>query len=141
MPCPIEDDDRDVMRVDVLEARQIRLVDQSGKERASLSSWASDKDNPGGVVLQLHGENGLPRVELQVDGGGCSVRLNTKEDAQGITLSINDGVGTGIGINNHNNYPCIRIGISHPDSNDPRGNHPEVTMYEGDEQRTWMIDS
>lgn len=133
--------DDDVLRVNALEAREIRLVDESGRERASLTCSGGTSGQEGYVVVQLNDGNGLPRIELQVDDQGCSIRLNTPDDARGVSLQVADGIGTGIGVNDQKGDPRIRIGISHPESADPRGCHPEVTMIDDGIQRSWTVDS
>jgi hypothetical protein len=127
------------LSVNTLEAREIRLVDSKGSTRATMGC-SDQKSGRGWTVFQMLDDDGLPRIELQVSNEGCSIRLNTLGDAQGITVSVSDTAGNGLSINGHDGSPAIRMGISHPESNDPRGNHPELTMYDDTKQKTWSVE-
>lgn len=127
------------LSVNTLEAREIRLVDSKGNARATMGC-SDQKSGKGWTVFQLFDDEGLPRIELQVSNEGCSIRLNTLGDAQGVTVSVSDKIGNGLSINGHDGRPAIRMGISHPESSDPRGNHPEITMYDENNQKTWSVE-
>ena len=128
------------LRVGTLIANEILLVDKSGRERAALLCSDGQGDDPGHTVLQLFGLNGTPRIELQVDVEGCCIRLNTPDDAHGIAIAFSDNRGTGISVNDHEGKPAISLEVSHPGSDDPRGNHPEIKLTDGKRQRSLTLD-
>ena len=132
------DQSQDDLSVNVLEARELRLVDENVSVRASLGC-SGQKNGSGWTVFQMFDNDGMPRIELQVCDDGCSIRLNTVGDSQVITISVADTRGNGLSINAHDGTPAIRMGISHPESNDPRGNHPELVMYDEKEQKAWSV--
>ena len=82
------------------------------------------------TVFQMFDDSGTPRIELQVSDEGCVVRLNTPKDAQGVSLASSNRRGNGLSINRDDNTPAIRIGVSHPESGDPRGEHAELIVYD-----------
>ncbi|MFM7922646.1 MAG: hypothetical protein ACKPJJ_20695, partial [Planctomycetaceae bacterium] len=82
--------------------------------------------------------NGRPRLELQVDPNGSpSIRLSTPNDGAGISMAVSDGNGNGLSIGDFLGKPCIMMGIPHPDSNDPRGPHPDITVLDELSHRGW----
>lgn len=136
-----DDLDRKALRVGTLTANEFFLVDKSGNERVALLCSEGDSDeDPGHALIQLLDPNRIPRIELQVDIEGCCVRLNTPDDANGVTIGFAEDRGTGISISDREGKRAITIGISHPASGDPRGNHPEITLTDGDNHRSLTID-
>ena len=124
--------------IDVIETQAIVLVDEYGTERATFSCSGGDGGKGGFTVVQINDDNGRPRIELQVDeNGNPCIRLLTPNDGSGVSMAVNDGVGNGLSIGDFEGKPCIMIGIPHPDSDDPRGPHPDITLIDGLSRRGW----
>lgn len=124
----------------MLEARSIVLVDQYGTERVSLACSAGDGRAGGFTVIHVNDDKGRPSLTLQVDSfGNPSICLFTRGNAPGISLSVNNGHGNGIGIADSLGKPCIELGIPGPESNDPRGRQPDITVIDEQGRRFWSV--
>ena len=125
------------LSVDTLEVRELQLVNSKGKLRATMV--CSEIDSGGELtVFQMFDASGTPRVELQVSDEGCVVRLNTLGDSQGVSIAASNSRGNGLSINRDDNRPAIVMGVSHPDSGDPRGEFAEVVVHDSDgNQKHW----
>lgn len=124
--------------IDVVETQAIVLVDKYGTQRATVSCYAGDGGKGSCTVIQINDDNGRPRLELQVDPhGNPSIRLSNPNDGAGISMAVSDGNGNGLSIGDFEGKPCIMMGIPHPDSNDPRGPHPDITVLDELSHRGW----
>lgn len=125
------------LSIDVIEARAIVLVDEYGIERANLFCTGGDAGKGGMTVVQINDDNGRPRLELQVDpSGNPAIRLATPNDGSGVSLAVNE-VGNGMSIGDFEGKTCIMLGVPHPDSDDPRGPHPDIHVFDEDTGRQW----
>jgi hypothetical protein len=126
------------LSVDVIETQAIVLVDEYGTQRATVSCSGGDGGKGGFTVIQINDDRGRPRLELQVDSSGNpSIRLSTPNDGCGVSMAVSDGHGNGLSVGDSDGKPCIMIGVPHPDSNDPRGPHPEITLIDELARRGW----
>ena len=127
------------LSVNTLEVRELRLVNSKGELRATMACSASGTGDEL-TVFQMFDEAGTPRIELQVSEEGCVVRLNTLGDSQGVSIGASNNRGNGLSINRDDNRPAITMGVSHPDSGDPRGEYAELTIHDDDgNQKSWPI--
>ena len=125
------------LSVNTLEVRELRLINSKGELRATMAC-SGNASGDELTVFQMFDNSGTPRVELQVSGEGCVVRLNTLNDSQGVSIAASNSRGNGLSINRNDNSPAISIGVSHPDSGDPRGEHAEFVVHDGDgNQQAW----
>ena len=77
-------------------------------------------------------------MEVQVDPkGNPSICLSTPNGGSGVFMAVVDGNGNGLSIGDFEGKPCIMMGVPHPDSNDPRGPHPDITMIDELAHRGW----
>lgn len=132
-------DDRQPQRlaVDVLEAKEIVLVDMQGRERASLACSGGENSH---AVIHLYDEEGRPRITLQVnDRGNPSICLFNQQNSPCVSMSVNDRRGNGLTICDSEGKPCIMAGIPGPDSDDPRGPAPEITVVDELGHRMWTV--
>lgn len=126
------------LNIDVLETRSIVLVDEFGKQRARLSCDGGDGGVGGFTHIQINDDRGQPRIELQVDtAGNASIRLATSNDGSGVSMAVNEGSGNGLSIGDHEGKPQITLAIPHPDSGDPRGAQPDITVIDNQSRRGW----
>ena len=124
------------LSVDELEVRKITLVDEYGNCRATLNCWGGDGCVGGYASISLNDDAGQPRIELEVhDCGSPFIRLNMPNSNPGVSLAANDGLGNGMAVYDFEGKPLIQIGISHPDSNDPRGS--EISVLNPQVRRGW----
>lgn len=97
-----------VLRVSRVETRQIDLVDESGKTRATLD--CSSAENRGYVVMHLYGDSKSPRLSLQVtDKEGASISL-WNQTSPCVTLGVLTS-GNGISIKDGDGKPMIDVGV------------------------------
>jgi hypothetical protein len=124
--------------VDVVETREIVLVDEFGTPRATVFCSGGNGGKGGFTVIQINDDNGRPRIELQVDehGNPC-IRLNTPNDGCGVSMAVNDERGNGLSVGDFEGKPCIMLGVPHPDSQDPPGLHPHITLIDERSRRGW----
>lgn len=126
------------LNIDELEVRQISLVDEYGTCRASLGCTGGDGGVGGFTSIQLNDDAGQPRIELEVvDDGSPFVRLNMPSQVPGVSIAANDQQGNGLSVYDHEGKPLIKIGISHPESDDPRGPTPEMVVLDPISRRAW----
>ena len=125
------------LSVDVVEARQIVLVDEFGTERASLFCLGGDGGIGGYTTIQLNGDDGRPRLELQVDAKGSCIRLLNPNDSSGVSLAVQFGECNGIFIGDGGGRTCITLGIHDPKSNHPPGPHPDIHIIDERTGRFW----
>lgn len=126
------------LTVDVVEARAFVLVDEYGVERASLSCFGGDGGTGGWTVIHINDDDGRPRLTLQVDDhGNPSLCLFTRNNSPGVAMAVNNGHGNGLSITDWQGKSCIMLGIPAPESNDPRGQHPDITVIDEQGRRTW----
>lgn len=126
------------LNIDELEVRQISLVDEYGTCRASLSCSGGDGGISGFTSIQINDDTGQPRIELQVGSdNNPGIMLNMPNYQPGISMSANDGQGNGMSIYDHEGRPLVMLGVSHPDSDDPRSPHPEVVVLDPGKRRAW----
>ena len=108
------------------------MVNSNGDLRATMVSSESGF----GTVFQMFDDSGTPRIELQVSDEGCVVRLNTLGDSQGVSIASSNERGNGLSINRDDNSPAIAIGVSNPESRDPRGEYAELVVYDDEGNQT-----
>lgn len=126
------------LNIDELEVRQISLVDEYGTCRASLGCCGGDGGIGGFTSIQINDDDGQPRIELEVvDDGSPFVRLNMPGQVLGVAIAANDKQGNGLSVYDHEGKPLINIGISHPESVDPRGPTPEIVVLDPLSRRAW----
>lgn len=114
--------------VDCIKARSIQLVDEQGKTRASLFTTLGLEKHSSLTVVQIMGDDGLPKLELQVDGNSPGIRLTGANDQIGASLAVNDK-SNGISINDREGRPAIQIGIYHQGGTEsPLGTKPAVVL-------------
>lgn len=123
------------LNIDELEVRRITLVDEYGKSRASLHCSGGDGGIGGFTSISLNDDAGQPRIELEVHEGSPFIRLNMPDANAGVSIAANDGLGNGMSVYDHEGRPLIQIGISHPDSDDPRGS--EISVLNPPSRRGW----
>lgn len=128
------------LTADVVRAREIVLVDEFGKERARLMCSGGDGGLGGHTVIRINDDAGRPRLELQVDLSGPSIRLSTPNDGTGMGFSVNEKVGNGLVIGDHNGLPSVTFGVPHPDSKSPI-KHPDITILDRQSGRGWTATS
>ena len=120
------------LSIDELEARSVVLVDEYGSQRVRLWCDGGDGGIGGFTKLQMNDDKGNPRIEIQIDHqGNPSIRLLTTTDGGGVSIAVNEGLGNGLSIGDHEGNPLISIGVPDPDSPDPRGPHISVINPEG----------
>ncbi len=125
------------LNIDELEVRRITLVDEYGKSRASLHCSGGDGGIGGFTSISLNDDAGQPRIELEVHEGSPFIRLNMPDANAGVSIAANDGLGNGMSVYDHEGKPLVQIGVSHPDSDDPRSPHPEVVVLDPGKRRAW----
>jgi hypothetical protein len=126
------------LNIDVLEVRDISLVDEFGKCRASLCCAGGDGGIGGHTLIQIYDDAGEPRIELQVGSdNNPGIRLNMPNSDAGVSLAVNKGHGNGMSINDHEGKPLVTLGVSYLDSDDPRSPHPEVVVLDPGKRRAW----
>lgn len=125
------------LTIDEIQTRSLVLVDEHGKARATMCCLGNEDGTSGFTLIQINDDAGRPRIELQVDHkGNPSIRLSTPNDGGGVSIGVNDGLGNGLSVGDHEGKPCIIIGVPHPDSGDPR-THPEITILDPQSCRGW----
>ena len=128
------------LTVDVVEAQSIILVDEYGTERASLSCSGGDDGTGGHTVVHLHDDEGRPRIMLQVDArGNPAICLFNSNNSPGISTAANAGLGNGLTICDPDGKPVIIMGIPGPESEDPRGSKPEITVFDEQSRTGWTV--
>lgn len=126
------------LNIDVLEVRQISLVDEFGTCRASLSCSGGDGGIGGITSIEINDDSGRPRIEFEVARDGSPfVRLNAPSQNPGVALAAHNGQGNGLSVYDHEGKPLIKICISDPDSDDPRGATPEIVVLDPHSRRAW----
>ncbi len=125
------------LSIDVVEARAIVLVDEYGNERVSFSCSG---EAGGHTVIHVNDGQGRPSLTIQVDHqGNASISLFNQNKSSGISLAVNNGRGNGLGVADPSGTPCIVLGAPGPESDDPRGPHPEITVLDTHGQRMWSV--
>ncbi len=97
-----------VVTADKIIAKHICLVDNTGRERASM--FVSDSSNDSATVIRILGETGVPQIELQVAGTTASIRIANTNDQPGISLAVNDGCN-GLMIGDAEGAPVVQMGV------------------------------
>jgi hypothetical protein len=123
------------LSIDVVEARAIVLVDEYGNERVSLSCSG---EAGGFTVIHINDGQGRPSLTIQVDDqGNAGICLFNRDNSTGVSLGVNNGRGNGLSVADPSGQPCIILGAPGPDSDDPRGPSPEITVLDSHGQRMW----
>lgn len=126
------------LSVDVIETQSIILVDEYGSERAKLSCSGGDGGIGGFTYISLNDDEGHPKITLQVgDHGNPSITLYTRNNSSGVSMAVNNGHGNGLAIHGSHSKSCIMLGVPGPESNDPRGQTPDITVIDENGQRNW----
>jgi hypothetical protein len=126
------------LTVDVIEARSIVLVDEAGNPRVSLAC-SNGQGEKSFTIIHLNDDSGRPRITLQVDGNGnAGIVLHTANNASGVSIAVNDA-GNGMSISDSEGQPGISMGFPGPNSNDPRGNRPNIDVVDLTGKRTWSV--
>jgi hypothetical protein len=125
------------LTAEVIAARAFVLVDESGRERATLSCGVGEDGTF--TVIHLNDDEGRPRITLQVgDKGDSSIILFTSGGGTGVSLAAT-GTGNGVWIADAEGRPCIMAGVPGSDSHDPRGPGPKLDVLDEDRKRTWSV--
>jgi hypothetical protein len=95
---------------DVIEARCIRLVDESGKVSIELST-SQIGDGVRLTVIQILDDNGQPRLELQVSNDEAGIRIVDKSDKASISLATRK-YGSGLSVQNAEGSLSIVAGVA-----------------------------
>lgn len=128
------------LAVDVIEAQLIVLVDEYGTERARLSCSGGDGGAGGYTVVHVNDDTGRPTITLQVDDrGNPSICLFSRSSAPGVSMAVSRELGNGLSISNTEGKPCIMMGVPGPESGDPRGPTPEITVIDEKGRKTWSV--
>lgn len=129
------------LSVDLLEARAIHLVDESGAVRASCSCAADDTEKRGHVVIHLYDRDGRPRLSLQVDDEeGPSVSLFNQTNSPCVSLGVMNNRGNGISICDSEGKPRIRAGAGDVGSTGAAKQAAEIIVRNSDGDVVWAID-
>jgi hypothetical protein len=128
------------LSVGVLQARAIVLVDESGKERVTVSCSVSVSCPRGFTVIQINDDAGRPRLEFQVDcDGNPCLRLVESTGTSGVEIVATAQKGNGISVAGSDGKQFISLGVSHPDSVDPRGARPTIDVVDLKNQQMWSV--
>lgn len=127
------------LSVDVVEAQHISLVDEFGTQRMNLYCTGGEGGVGGSAVVQINGDDGRPRIELQVYPTAASISLLNDNLSTGVSFAVNYDQSNGMCISTVDGKPCIMLGISGPKSNDPRGPHPDITIHDEIDKRFWSV--
>jgi len=115
---------------DVIEARSIRLVDESGKVSIELST-SQIGDGVRLTVIQIFDDNGKPRLELQVCNDEAGIRIVDKSDKASISLATRED-GSGMSLRNAEGSLSIVAGVANDTERDPDGNRqrPRLELHD-----------
>jgi hypothetical protein len=128
------------LNVDIVETQAIVLVDEFGTERASLSCSGGDGGAGGHTVVHLHDDEGRPRITLQVDDqGNPSMCLFNCSNSPGVSMAANGDRGNGLKICDADGKSVIMLGIPGPESDDPRGPKPDITVFDEQGGTQWTV--
>lgn len=131
------DHEETTITADRIEARYIALVDDHGVERAAL--FVSDVPNyPPSTVIRIMGADGLPKLELQVDGVHPGIRLSTPQQATGISLAVND-IANGIMIADNEGRPIFQCGMYHDPTHGECGSQPRIALEDHTTGLGWEV--
>lgn len=120
------------IKADVVEARRLRIVDERGTERASLSA---SKDY---CVLHMNDDKRRPVITLQVSNEGAFVCLFTQGNSPGVYLGLSYANGTGVTIADLEGKQRIFQGVPGPDSqNGPFHDQPNIVVIDLQGNQTW----
>ena len=124
------------LSADVVTAKAFVLVDDSNRERASITVPPSGEN--GAVVLHMSDHVGRPRITLQIDpDGNPSICLFTEGNAPAISLALNAGRGNGLVVGDSEGVPCVEIGIPNAGSSHPLGDSPHVIVRDHNGNVAW----
>jgi hypothetical protein len=84
-----------MIEADCITTRHLSLVDDQGRERASLRTATHHGDF---VVLDMKDVEGRPRVTIQLSDEGAYFALFTEQNAPAISIGVNWDTGSGITI-------------------------------------------
>ncbi|XZE35649.1 hypothetical protein SH501x_001151 [Pirellulaceae bacterium SH501] len=115
---------------DVIEARCIRLVDESGHVSVELSTSKVD-DGLRVTVIQIFDDNGMPRLELQVSKDEAGIRIIDKSDKAKILLATRKD-GSGMSLQNAEGSLSIVAAVANDTERDPGGNRqrPRLELHD-----------
>jgi hypothetical protein len=115
---------------DVIEARCIRLVDESGHVSVELSTSKID-DGLRLTVIQIFDDNGMPRLELQVSNDEAGIRIIDKSDKAKILLATRKD-GSGMSLQNAEGSLSIVAAVANDAERDPGGNRqrPRLELHD-----------
>ncbi len=126
------------LSVDVIEAQSITLVDEYGSERAKLACSGGEGGIGGFTYICLNDDEGHPKITLQVDDqGNPSIALYTRNNSSGVSMAVNDSHGNGLVIHGSDGKTHIMLGVPGPESNDPRGQTPDITVIDENGRKNW----
>lgn len=115
---------------DVIEARCIRLIDESGQVSVKLSTSKVD-DGLRVTVIQIFDDNGMPRLELQVSNDEAGIRIIDKSDNAKILLATRKD-GSGMSLQNAEGSLSIVAAVANETERDPDGNRqrPRLELHD-----------
>lgn len=115
---------------DVVVARCIRLVDESGNVSIELST-SQIANGVRLTVIQIFDDNGMPRLELQVTNDEAGIRIVDKSDKASISLATRKD-GSGMSLRNAEGSLSIVAGVANDTERDPDGNRqrPRLELHD-----------
>jgi hypothetical protein len=118
-----------VIEADAIRTKHLSLIDDQGRERASLTTGKNVDDN---VVFHMNDGDGRTRVTIQIDAAGDPyVMLFTRTNVPAICLSLVGDKGNGIQIGRPSDgAPQILLGVPGKDGHAEFGNEPSITIVD-----------
>jgi hypothetical protein len=115
-----------IFEADCVCTKHLSLVDDQGRERASLSTGTKENDY---VVFHMKDREGRPRVSIQLNASGSHIMLFTENNAPAISIGLNGDIGNGISIGHPGDgAPQIHLGVPGEAGFDHFGKEPSLII-------------
>jgi hypothetical protein len=122
-----------MISTDHIETQSLSLVDQYGVQRAALTCDGGEGGLGGSTVLHFYGDDGAPRVTLQVQHeGGIGIIVFSEGGKPALSIAANQASGNGVNIADQDGKPRIMAGVPGQRCDMPGGAEPQIVVVTKD---------
>ncbi len=123
------------IHADVVSAKYFSVVDENGKERASMSLAGAKEDC---AQIFIYGNDGKPRITMQVNRDESSITIEQAGSVPGVSLVVSNR-SNGIGIADSLGRPIYECGIYHDPNYAGRNGKPAILLRDFESGEGWEI--